>query len=268
MAGGGRFKSKGGIASHGEAVVEDGALLITGVVVPPAAGFPQEPWFLGMSTRSMWDTDFLGGTAAFHNDVVFPVSAGGGAVAFNPAGLDLTNHPGIVGLTTEVTAAGRVFLLSNTPAGYHFGFGRTRTGTWLETSALLSTALQRYTLLSGWFSITLPNTILFGVGFEYQDNQNGGRWQAITADGIGETSTDTGVLVTASTWFKLEAEVNAAGTSVDFFIDNVLVATNVTDIPSGTGFSNFYNNHIMKLVGTAARTLYVDAAYGYQEVVR
>ena len=30
MAGGGRFKIKGGIASKGEAVVEDGALLVTG----------------------------------------------------------------------------------------------------------------------------------------------------------------------------------------------------------------------------------------------
>jgi hypothetical protein len=267
MAGGGRFKIKGGIASHGEAVVEDGALLITGITVPPG-GPPQEPWFEGMSTRSLWFTDFEGGTPGFHNGPVFPVAAGAGAFAFNPAGLDLTNHPGIIGLTTGSTTAGRVFLLTNTPAGQHFGFGRTRTGTWLQTSALLSTVLQRYTLRSGYFSITLPNTILFGAGFEYQDNQNGGRWQAITADGIGETSTDTGVLVTASTWFKLEVEINAAGTSVDYFIDNVLVATNVTDIPSGTGFSNFYNNHIMKIIGTAARTLYVDAAYGYQEVVR
>ncbi len=268
MAGGGRFIIKGGIASKGEAVVRDGALLITGVTAG-ASGPPQEPWFLGMSTRSFWDTDFLGGTAAFHNDVVFPVSAGGGAVAFNPAGLLLTNHPGIVGLTTGVTAAGRVFLLSNTPAGYHLGVGgRTRTGTWLQTSALLSTALERYTLRSGFFSISLPNTILFGVGFEYQDDQNGGRWQAITSDGIGETSADTGVLVTAGTWFKLEVEINTDGTSAEFFIDNVSVATIATTIPDGISFSNFYNTHIMKLIGSLARTLYVDAAYGYQELTR
>jgi hypothetical protein len=270
MAGGGRVVIKGGRASKGEAVVEDGAVLITGITIPPppVVGPPQEPWFEGMSTRAMWFTDFDGGSPVFTNSPILPVPAGAGALAFNAAALDLTNHPGIISLTTGSTTAGRVFLLTNTPAGYHFGFGRTRTGTWLETSALLSTVLQRYTLRSGWFSITLPNTILYGVGFEYQDNQNGGRWQAITADGIGETSTDTGVLVAGTTWYKLEVEVNAAGTSVDYFIDDVLVATNVTDIPSGTGFSNFYNTHIMKIIGTAPRTLYVDAAYGYQEVVR
>ena len=40
MAGGGRFKIKGGVASKREAVVEDGALLVTAVgVVPGGLGF-------------------------------------------------------------------------------------------------------------------------------------------------------------------------------------------------------------------------------------
>jgi hypothetical protein len=222
-----------------------------------------------MSTRQLWFTDFLGFNPALSNPPVAPIPAGVGAAAFNSFGLDLTDHPGQLSLTTGSTAAGRVFLLTNVPSGVHLGVGGlTRTGTWLETSALLSTALERYTLRSGWFSIALPNTIANGVGFEYQDNQNGGRWQAITADGVGETSADTGVLVTGTTWYKQEVEVNAAGTSVDFFIDDVLVATITTDIPDGTGFSHFYNCHIMKLIGTSPRTLYVDAAYQYQEINR
>lgn len=37
MAGGGRVKIKGGIATHGEAVVEDGALLVTGITAGTGA---------------------------------------------------------------------------------------------------------------------------------------------------------------------------------------------------------------------------------------
>jgi hypothetical protein len=268
MAGGGRVVIKGGRASKGEAIVIDGALAVTGAG-GGATGPPQKPWFEGMSTRSLWFTDFLGFTPAVSNAPVVPIPAGAGAFGFNAFGLDLTDHPGILSLTTGSTAVGRVFLLTNVGSGHHLGVGGlTRTGTWIETSALLSTALQRYTLRTGFFSIILPNTIANGVGFEYQDNQNGGRWQAIAADGIGETSVDTGVLVAGTTWYKQEVEINAAGTSAEYFIDDVSVATIATDLPTGIGFSNFYNTHIMKLVGTAPRTLYVDAAYVYQEVTR
>lgn len=72
MAGGGRFKIKGGIASHGEAVVEDGALLITGVAAggtdnhnllinlgPPSDDHPQ---YLHLPGRAGGQVAF-GGTA-------------------------------------------------------------------------------------------------------------------------------------------------------------------------------------------------------------
>lgn len=241
------------------------------MVIPPAYGGTVNIFqgiFGGLSNASLWWTDYLSFNPAF-NIPISPIPAGAGAFAANIGGLDLTDHPGIMSLTTGTTAVGRVFILSNVLAAYHLGVGGlTRTGTWMETSALLSDAVNRYTLRSGFYSIDLPNTIGFGIGFEYVDNENGGRWQAIAADGVGETSADTGVLVTGTTWYKLEVECNADGDSVDYFIDDVLVANITTDIPAGTGFSNFFNTHIMKLVGTAPRTLYVDASYGFQEVSR
>ncbi len=265
MAGGGRFKIKGGIASHGEAVVEDGALLITGVTVPPAAGFPQEPWRDGMSTRSMWFTDFIGATPAVQQPLV-AVSAGAGAFAFGSPALSKTDHPGVVSMTTGTTAVGRVFFISNAFGSYHIGANLTRIGTWMRTGPTLSDAVNRYTLRNGLFNITLPNVITTAAGFEYQDDQNGGRWQAITHDGV-ETSTDTGVLVAADTWYKMEVEINAAGTSATFFIDDVLVATNVANIPVAP-LNLFYNAHILKILGTTPRVCHMDAAYGYQEVTR
>ena len=266
MAGGGRFKIKGGIASHGEAVVEDGALLITGITVPPAGGFPQEPWREGMSTRSMWFTDFLGGNSVFSNPPLVAITAGAGATVFGSAALSKADHPGVLSMTTGLSAVGRVFLISQALGSYNTGTNLIRIGTWMRTGAVLSTALERYTLRNGLFSIVLPNIVIEAAGFEYDDSQNGGRWQAITHDGV-ETSTDTGILVAADTWYKMEVEINAAATSVDFFIDNVLVATNVTNIP-GAALDLFYNAHIMKLIGVGARIAHLDAAYGYSEITR
>ncbi len=53
MAGGGRFKIKGGLASKREAVVEDGALLITAVGgIPSGAGGRFEMNFYGQDSGS------------------------------------------------------------------------------------------------------------------------------------------------------------------------------------------------------------------------
>jgi hypothetical protein len=227
---------------------------------------PQKKIYEGMSTRSLVASDFtIGSTIA---EGVQAVSAGAGATVFSPVAIQ-TDHPGIWGLRTGATAAGRVFVIGRV-GSYNIGVGGiTRIGSWVRIPATLSDAVQEYVLRSGLFSISLPNTIDFGVGFEYQFDQNGGRWQGIT-DAAAESSLDTGITVVVDTWYKLECEINAAGTEVDFFIDSVSVGTLSTaaNIPAGTGFNNFYNTHIMKLAGTTARDFFIDAYYAYQEISR
>lgn len=217
-----------------------------------------------VSKAALIQSDFTG----FSNlaEGVTVIAAGAGASSVAPtSGFDFIDHPGVWQLNTGTTAAGRVFILSRVDS-LILGANLTRSGTILRTGAL-STGAQRYTIRSGFYSINLPNVIIEGVGFEYNDAENGGRWQAIAHNGT-ETSVDTGITVAANTWYNLEFEVNAAGTSIEYFIDGVSVATIVTNIPTGTGFGLFYNTHIMKLIGTTTTPLYVDHYYIYQEVTR
>ncbi len=227
---------------------------------------PQQKFYEGMSTRSLVQSDFtIGSTIA---EGVTAVSAGTGAAIFTPTAI-FTDHPGIWGMRTGTATDGRVFIIGR-PASYHVGVGGiTRVGTWVRTPATLSDAVQEYVLRSGLFSISLPNTIDEGIGFEYQFDQNGGRWQGIT-DATGETSLDTGITVVVDTFYYLELEVAADGLSVEFFIDSVSVGSLAVaaDIPSGTGFDLFYNTHIMKLAGTTSRDFFIDAYYTYQEIAR
>jgi len=236
------------------------------VISGPTSAAPQRQLFEGLSTRSLVISDFtIGSTIA---EGVQAVSAGAGATVFSPSGIQ-DDHPGIWGLRTGTAADGRVFVIGR-PGSYNIGVGGlTRVGTWVRTPATLSDAVQEYVLRSGFFDISTPNTINFGVGFEYQFDQNGGRWQGIT-DATAESSVDTGITVVVDTWYKLEFEINTDATSVEFFIDDVSVGTLAVaaNIPQGTGFDNFYNTHIMKLAGTTARDFYIDAYYVYQELTR
>lgn len=222
-----------------------------------------------LSSRSFTYSDFMEPPGGLQADGIQSISAGAGSGVSTPtAAYDFTNHPGVWGLNTGATAAGRVFLLSQFPGGWHVGVGgTTRFGAWYQSPAIASDAANRYVLRAGFSSIVLPNTLLQAITFEAQDDENGGRWQAICHDGV-ETSVDTGVAVGTTLYFKLEFEVNAAGTSVEFFIDNVSVATIVTNIPAGLGFEHFISMHIMKLTGVFNRASYVDAYYFNQEITR
>lgn len=56
-------------------------------------------------------------------------------------------------------------------------------------------------------------------------------WVAVTVKASTVTSTDTGVAFTATTWRNMRIVINSAATSVAFYIDGSLVATNTTNIP-------------------------------------
>ncbi len=230
---------------------------------------PQMKIYEGMSTRGFVFSDFFEPIQGLQADGVQAVPAGGGFLSVPTAAYDFTDHPGVWGLNTGAGVAGRVFILSAFANNFQVGVGGiTRHGVWYQAPAVLSDAVNEYVLRAGIGSIALPNTINQGIFFEYQFDQNGGRWQALTEDGVAETTVDTGITVAVSTYYLLEWEINALGTSVEYFIDQVSVATITTNIPSGLAFEHFMNEHIMKLAGVANRASYIDAYYFYQEIDR
>ncbi len=232
----------------------------------PIPDNPQRDFFEGMGKRSFISSDFIDSPASKETAGLRAAVGGAGATVGGLA--TQADHPGTWAMFTGTTAAGRVFLISAPFTAWRLGAGGiTRLGTWFSTGAVVSVPAQRYMLRVGMFSISLPNTINLGVGFEYTDNENGGRWQALCEDGVAETSVDTGVdAAVPNTWFFFEWECNADGTSVEFFIDGVSVATITTNIP--TGVSMLYNSHIMKLTGLLDTASIIDAYYVYQEINR
>jgi hypothetical protein len=221
-----------------------------------------------LSNRSLIYSDFTELSGSRQVTGAFGITAGVSSSITGAPNIDHDNHPGVWRLDTGTDTNGRVFIISESLSSYHVGVGGiTRVVSWVRTEDDLSDGTDRYTLRSGFFSMSLPNVINEGIGFEYVDNENSGRWQLITHNG-SETSSDSGITVVADTWYKLSWQANTDGTSVDFFIDDVLVGTHTTNIPSGTTFSLFYNTHIMKLAGTTDRSFYIDAYYVYKELTR
>lgn len=86
-------------------------------------------------------------------------------------------------------------------------------------------------------------------------------WQIVTCSNGTRTFTTTSILISTTVYSKFRVDVNAAGTSVRFYIDNVLVGTHTTNIPTGSVRATGLQTMILKSAGTANRTVNVDYLY-------
>lgn len=171
------------------------------------------------------------------------------------------NHPGCIGLSTGSTANGRV-CLSAALNFYLNGSGRLRYGSisriGYSNGNFLSDGTNTFTQWMGvgnTFAGASPNS---GVMFRYTHSVNSGKWEAVTREAGVETAIDTGVAGDTA-WHRFEWDINATQTEVRFYIDNALVATSTTNLPSATVPLLPVPIGIFKTVGTTARFADIDA---------
>jgi hypothetical protein len=121
---------------------------------------------------------------------------------------------------------------------------------------LLSTAIEEFILYSGYGDNCAAGDMTDGCYFKY-DRTVSLNWLAVTANGGVRTITDTGIPVVAAVWSRLRIVVNALCTAAQFFINDILVATNVANLPSGA-VSTSALHKIEKTVGINQRQYYID----------
>lgn len=171
------------------------------------------------------------------------------------------NARGTATCSTGTTTTGRAGIYAMCDTSGQGSFTPTGTGAFIFEARVKLTTLSDGT-----------NTYICAVGsnqgvhsafpgnngyyFRYTHGTNSGKWQAVTDTGSLQTSTDTGVIADTS-YAIFRIEVNAANTSVAFYINNTLVATNTTNIPSSSSICNI-GAGLLKSAGTTARTIEVD----------
>lgn len=164
---------------------------------------------------------------------------------------------GIENMNTSSGSASFVVVYAQ-PAAFVFGSGvyRYRADIQLSTA---SDGTDTYTVRFGFNdSAGAPADGADGAFFRYTHSVNGGKWGCVTRSNSVETASDSGVAAISASYQSLEIEVNATGTSVAFYINGTLVATNTTNIPTGTARATGATAHIVKSLGTTARGFEID----------
>lgn len=155
------------------------------------------------------------------------------------------NNPGIIVLTVDASVGRGIVLYGNvTSSGFDDGdfiLGNGECSTeWYIKIPTLSTAGTRFNVRCGIgnnlgaFSAVgdAPN---HGCWFEYQDDVNSGNWTIKCKDGSGTTTGNTSTAADTN-FHNMKVVVNAAATSVAFYIDGTQVANSPlsANIPTTT----------------------------------
>ena len=208
-------------------------------VYPEAALVPGRAWYK--------QDEFLsnsGNSTTIIGELTWSVSVNGGgsAVATNTAQLD-ANHPGIIRLTAN-GGGGTASIIMNPNAIVQLG-GGVLTNEWLIQIPTLANVTNDFTFRCGLGDVTTAD-FNNGVYFEYT-RATSTNWLIKTANGGTRTSTTTATAVTGGAWIKLQIVVNAAASSVQYFINGTSVGTVTTNIPTaGTSFAA----HQLRTAGT------------------
>lgn len=195
--------------------------------------------------------------ASTGNGYLFQNNLTGGTIG---AATPISNRPGILQLSTSTSATGRAAILSDANVSTLIvGGGKLIFESDVQIPTLSSSA-QTFMFSTGFSGsgVTTANNAIYFL-YDSAGATTGsaaiGRWQVVCSNGSTRTYTTTDSTVTAGRFYRLRFEVNAAGTSVAFYINGTLVKTETNNIPTGnlTPVAT-----ILKSNGTTARTALID----------
>jgi hypothetical protein len=185
-------------------------------------------------------------------------SGAGANFAVSTYGLGPTFKPlGIQRLSTGTTATGRA-AISRAINAFSFGLCAIEQ-TWRIALEQLSVPLQRFVVYVGFHDQPAAGAPAEGAYFVYADSL-GPNWLCITRDNNVQTTNDSGVAANVG-YNRFKIVVNETGTEVQFFINDILVATSLTNIPNNVNRGTGISCKIESITGTTLKLLNIDYYY-------
>lgn len=128
----------------------------------------------------------------------------------------------------------------------------------------LPTAGEDFVVSVGMMSNNTDQNNNYGSWFLFDRTLSTTKWYVrnTVTTSSNKTDSDTGITCTANTWYRLRAVINAGATSIGYYIDDVLVATHTTTIPTGSTGACYNSFCVRRVAGTTA-SIFTDMDYYY-----
>jgi hypothetical protein len=157
-------------------------------------------------------------------------------------------NPGLI--SNQAVAAGTAgLILGSNPVVFVLGGGALAIN-WVIKVATLSAASPRYVLQVGMANAKGTNPPTNGIFFNYSDNVNSGNWQGICRASSTSSTANSSTAVSNSAYVNLGITVNAAATSVGFFVNG----TQITNSPLASNIPTVALVPFIQLTATVGTT--------------
>jgi len=172
----------------------------------------------------------------FHQHHIFHftnITANGGVVTVNDGAPTDNTWMGLVTIATGTTsnATGRAVLDGN--SSVNNVKVADLSCEWRIRLPVLSTGTIGYRFRVGLQDVNTAGDPANGVYFYYSEDVNSGRWRGVTRNASTSTNVDsTAITVAANTWYKLRFASSNNGATVNFYVNNILIGTSTTNIPT------------------------------------
>lgn len=211
-------------------------------------------------TRIEYFDDFFGAVTDGNAASAFlTANVSGTGAAVSNVTVTETGVFGLWALETGTSSTGRSALFSGRSAlgaALTLGQGVTKIKTKIKIPTL-STSGERYKIIFGLIGDSTTSTINDGAYFEYSDASSP-NWRIASSNDGTRSEINTTTVVAAGTWVRLEVAVNANASLISYLINGSTVATNTTNIPSGTADPVSPLLGIFKSAGSSNRTVQTD----------
>lgn len=198
----------------------------------------------------------------YHTGTGGPMDGGWIVSGTTAAAAAFADHPGVYGASTGTSTSGTAYISPGPTATWIPGGGRCEVGFVFRTPSSLSDGTDIYRMRVGFID-TVPAAASDPtnfIGFDYKHDVNSGNWRCFVT---GIAAQDSGVAVATTTWTHLKFVINAAGSSVDFYVNDVYKATVSGTLPSS---GMWLHCGLRKGAGTGARVMYIDMGYLHQQL--
>jgi hypothetical protein len=205
------------------------------------------------------EDDFTSSTNTGVLNWLATVNGAGASIAPSTVGVDTVpgDAAGVFALTTGTNNSGNA-TLSTYASAMKVGTFDNTIMEWRIMLQTLSTAAQEYRVSFGWLDNPGSGDEVDGVYFEYDRATAGDFWRICTSNNSVRTKTTTSTAVANLTTFSRFRIETQRANSASFYIDDVLVGTISTNLPTGAGRMTGWGIKIVKSVGTTARLVYAD----------
>lgn len=184
-----------------------------------------------------------------------------GGVSSEAGYTSTSNNPGIVSISANANSPTSMGLIQGpyrSPVGgstnITLGGGVLTYTTYLRLSQISATG-QVYVCRFGLGDCATGSTESSnGVYFTCTSTVNSNQWVGVTANGGSRTSVNSSVTATTN-YTKFSFVVNAAASSVEFFINGASIGTSSTNIPTGQIGMYYQMNQVS---GADFKFLYID----------